>query len=117
MCSVLVILLGCDVSSVGSIVPQLPSLETSTAIPDYLQKAYAIDDLWNAYKQKAVVKTLQALCIQKTRLSMNSLTDESFQSLPVTCRARSLLKLRDATHLLCEAYQMLPKFMAIEELM
>ena len=117
ICSVLMILLGCDVSSVDSIVPQLPSLENSTAIPDYLQKAYSIDDLWNAYKQMAVIKTLQAVCIQKTRLSMNSLTDESFQSLPVPSCVRSLLKLHGVAHVLCEAYEMLPKFMTLEELM
>ena len=111
MCSVVVMLLGCDVSFVDSIVPQLPFSTSVTKA-----EADAIDKLWNTYKQKTGVKKLQALCIQETRLSMSSLTDESFQSLPVPARVHSLLMLHDVSHVLWEAYQMWPKCMPIEEL-
>ena len=119
ICSVAMILLGCDLSFVDfvdSIVPQLPTMRRYTLEDDLLQ-AYAIDDLWNAYKRKTGVKKLQALCIQKTRLSMKSRTDESFQSLPVPSRVRSLLMLHDVSQVLCEANKMWPKCVPIEDLM
>ena len=114
LCSVLLILLGCNVSYVDEIAS---SLRTSATTAEYLLPLHAIDALWNTYKQKTGVKKLQALCIKKTRQSMYSLFDESFQSLPVPHRLRKLLMLQDIADILLEGYKMWPKFMPIEKLM
>ena len=113
MCSVLFIILRSDVVFENGVVPLLEASATS----EEFHHAHAIDDLWNAYKQKTGVKTLQTLCIQTTRKSMHSLTDESFQSLPVPSRIRKFLMLHDEADVLFEAYQMWPKCMPIEALM
>ena len=112
LCSVLVILMGCDVSFDEL---QLPSLGTPATNAEYLMHAYALDALWNTYTQMTGVRKLQALCIQKTRQSMHSLTDESFQSLPVPPQLQNMLKLQDIADVLFEGYQMWPKCMSIEE--
>ena len=82
----------------------------------HLLHAKAIDKLWNTYKQKDV-RRLQTLCIQEARQSMRSLTSESFQSLPVPFRLRKLLMLYDVADVLCEAFQMWPKYISIENIM
>ena len=119
LCSVLLILLGCDVSFVDAIAPQLSSqlssIGTSARRAKYLLQASAVDDLWNAYKQKTGVRKLQALCIQKTRQSMHSLIDESFQSLPVPPHLQKMLMLEDIADVVFEGYKMWPKCMPIEE--
>ena len=118
LCSVIVILSGCNVSVVDAIAPQLSPMRTlNLARADYLLQASAIDDLWNAQKQKTgVVRKLQALCVQKTRQSMHSLSDESFQSLLVPPHLQKMLMLQDIADVLFEGYKMWPKCMPIEEL-
>ena len=117
LCSGLLILLGCNVSFVDiDQALQLSYLGTSATTAEYLLQADAIDDLWNAYKQKTGVRKLQALCIQKTRQSMHSLSDESFQSLPVPPHLQNMLMLQDIADVLFEGYKMWPKHMPIEEL-
>ena len=118
LCSMLLILLGCDVSFPDAIVPQL----SATASAEHSRHAQSIDDLWHVYQQH--VKSLQTLCIQKTRQSMHSLTDDSFQSLPVPSKLRKLLMgIHDAdllhyiVDLLCEAILMWPKCIPIEDFM
>ena len=115
LCSVLLILLECS-ASFNAVLPLLASLHPATTVEDTLV-ACAIDDLWNAYKQKTGIRKLQALCIQKTRQSMCSFTDNSFQSLPVPPRLQKMLMLQDIADVLCEGYQMWPKYMCIDELM
>ena len=110
LCSVLFILLGCNVSHVDAIASHCLK-------SPYLADAHAIDALWNNYKQKTGVRELQALCIQKSRQFMNSLTDESFQSLPVPSYLQKMLMLQDIADVLFEGYKMWPKRICIEELM
>ena len=111
--SVLLIRLESDVSHPANLVAQLSPF--ASAEDEY--HARAIDDIWTAYKEKQkTVKKLQTLCIQKTRQSMHSLSDESFQSLQVTHVVCQLLMLRDVADVLFEAYQMWPKCMPIEEI-
>ena len=117
LCSVLVIFLGCKVSYVDAIVPQLLCLGTSRTEAEHLLQAHAIDDVWKSYKQKKGVRKLQVLCIPKTRQFLYSLTDESFQSLPVPSCLRKMLMLQDIAEILFEGYQMWPKCISIEELM
>ena len=112
LCSVLFIVLGCNVSHVDAIASQLP-----LHLPLYLADARAIDTLWNIYRQPTGVRKLQALCIQKSRQFMNSLTDESFQSLPVPSYLQKMLMLQDIADVLFEGYKMWPKRICIEELM
>ena len=114
LCSVLLILLRCNVSYVDEIAS---SLRTSATTARYLPQAHAVDALWNTYKQKTGVRKLQALCIQKSRQLMYSLTDESFQSLPVPSYLQKMLMLQDIADILLEGYKMWPKIMPIEELM
>ena len=114
LCSVLLILLGCNVSYVDEIAS---SLRTSRTTAEYLKQAYVIDDLWNTYKQKTGVRKLQALWIQKTRQSMHSLSDESFQSLPIPPHLQNRLMLQDIADVLFEGYKMWPKFIPNEKLM
>ena len=114
LCSVLLVILKSDVCYSSSVAAELPSI-ASKGIKD---QAQAIDDLWNAYKEKQrTVKKLQTLCIQKTRQSMRSLTDESFQSLQVPPLISKRVMLRDVADVLCEAYQMWPKCMSTEEVL
>ena len=109
LCSVLLILLGCDVSFTDAIIPRL-----SVDATEHLSHAQLIDDLWHMYKTKNDLKRLQTLCVQKVRQTMHSLTDDSFRSLPVPSYIRKLLKLHDVTDVVYQAYQMWPKCMAIE---
>ena len=102
LCSKLLMLLGCDASCPGAIVPQWGDLLSAK----HLSLAQSIGELWHTYKQKHSVKTLQTLCIQKIRQSMVSLTDESFQCLPVPSRICKSLMLHDVADDLCEAYLM-----------
>ena len=116
LCSVLVILLGCKVSFVGTMETSASSVGTSATPAGYVEQEHAIDDLWNAYKEKKGVRKLQAICVQITRQSMNSLTDDSFQSLPVPLHLQKMLMFQDIADVLFEGYQMWPKCISIEEL-
>ena len=109
LCSVLLILLENDAYILNNIRAQVPTVGS-------IYHANATDNLWKVYDQRQTVKKLQTLCIQQTRQSMCSLTDNSFQSLPVPSRLRKLLMLHDVADVLCEAYYMLPKCMTIGEL-
>ena len=113
LCSVLLILSGCDVSFPNAIVPQLNALSRAR----YLSGAQSIEDLWNMYKEKDKVKRLHTLCIQKTRQFMHNLTDESFQSLPVPNYILKFLMLHDVADVLCQAFLMWPKCIPIEDFM
>ena len=112
LCSVLLILLGCNVSVFDiNIVP---------AVAEFARNVYhtsAIEDLWDVYNKNRGIKRLQTLCIQKTRQSMHKLTDESFETLPVPSSIRKLLMLHDVADVVFKAYQMWPKCMPIEDLM
>ena len=114
LCTVLLIISGCDISFPNAIAPWLHA----SVRAKYLSHAQAFDDLRFVYKQKNSVKRLQTLCIQKTRQSMVSLTDESFQSLPVPSCVRKLLLLHmhDAADVVCKANQMWPEYIPNEEL-
>ena len=110
LCSVLLILLGCDVS-----------FEGAENLCLYIDAPSFVNELWRMYRQKQLqkdnMKRLQTLCIQKTRQSMVSLTDESFQSLPVPSYIRRLLMLHGVAKVLCEAYQMWPQCIPNEDIM
>ena len=114
-CSVLVILLRCNISVVNAMVP--PSSADSGISTESLLQAHATVDLLNAYKKQQTVRKLQTLCIHKTRQSMNSLSDESFQSLSVPSSIQKMLMLQDIADVLFEGYEMWPKRLSIEELM
>ena len=113
LCSVLLVLSSWDVSFPNAIVPQL----SDSLRAEYLSGAQSIDDLWHMYKQNDKVKRLHTLCVQNTRKCMHSFTDENFQSLPVPNYLRKLLMLHDVADVLCEAYQMWPKCIPIEDFM
>ena len=48
-----------------------------------IQYVHAINYIWDSYQHQPKVKALLTLCIQQARKHMNSLTDNSFMSLPV----------------------------------
>ena len=110
--SVLLVLLDCAVSFPNAIVPQLSAAPTA----EDLRSAQSIDDLWHMYKHKDKVKRLQTLCIHKTRQFMVSLTDGSFQSLPVPNCVHKLLMLHDVADVFCEACKLWPKCIPMEDL-
>ena len=110
LCSVLLILLGCDINVTGFNIKQSAFAEN----PEHVNHASAIEELWDSYNKNKCVKRLQALCIQKTRQSMHNFADVSFESLPVPSSIRKLLMLHDIADFLFEAYQMWPKCMPIE---
>ena len=105
LCSVLLILLGCDVSFNSSVTEQ-SSLT-----------GRAIENIQDACNQIKGVKRLQTLCIHKIRQSMHSLTDESFHSLPIPYHLGKLLMLHDVADVVCKAFQSWPELMPIEQLM
>ena len=113
LCSVLLILMESDACYSDNLVGRL----ASHALDEDKYHAQAIDDLWKAYNQKHTVKKLQTVCVQRTRQSMRSLTDESFQSLQVPSCVCKLLMLHDVADVLCEAYLMWPECMAIDDFM
>ena len=115
LCSVLLIMLGCNVSVVYAMVP--PSSSYSGNLAKQLLQAHATVDLWNAYKENVTVRKLQTLCIQKTRQSMYSLSDESFQSLPIPPYLQKMLMLKDIVDVLFEGCKMWPKHLPIEHIM
>ena len=114
LCSLLVILLRCNVSVVIAMVPSISTCSGTRA--ENLLQAHAIVDLLNAYKQKTIVRKLQTQCIQKTRQSMYRLIDESFQSLPVPLYVQKMLMLQDIADVLFEGWKMWPEWMSIEDL-
>ena len=61
------------------------------------------------------VKSLFKLCIQRTRKSMRSLDDDSFQSLPLPPKMRNLLMLRDVAEVIYEAWKLWPKCFRVED--
>ena len=113
LCSVLLVLLGCVMFHDANFRSSYFARDA-----ERVYHATAIGDLWDAYNNwNRGVKTLQSLCIQKTRQSMNNLADESFENLSLPSNICKFLMLHDVADVLCEAYQMWPKCMSIEDLM
>ena len=121
LCSVLLVLLRCNILVVNADVPKSPfHLFTPTDTQKEnvgLLLAHATVDVLNAYKQKTTIRKLQTLCIWRTRQSMDSPSDESFQSLPVLRHLQKMLMLQDSADILFAGYKMWPKRMSIEVLM
>ena len=130
LCSVLLILLRCNVSAVNAKVPSSPLTKVPSSsffdwrrpvnealTQSHLLRAHAAVDLLNAYKEQTTTRTLQTLCMWKIRQSMYTLNDESFQSLPVPPYLQRMLMFKDIVDVLFEGYKMWPKCMLIEELM
>ena len=115
LCSVLVILLRCNILVVNTRVP--PSFQYSGISAGISLQAHTTIDLLNAYKRKQTVKKLQMLCIWKARQSMYSRSDASFHSLPVPPSLQKMLMLQDIADVLYKGYKMWPQRMSIEELM
>ena len=69
---------------------------------------HAIECIWDSYEHKPKVNSLLTLCIQQTRKHMNSLTNNSFMSLPVPKSIRRLLMLTDIADALIEAWLLWP---------
>ena len=96
-----------DVISVpDDIVPLVSEAPLVSRVPhdheELIKYAHAIDDLWRTYRKECKVKSLLRLCILKTRMSMHSLDDYSFRSLPVPPYIRRLLAYRDVSERIYE---------------
>ena len=106
LCSLLLILLGCDIKF--------------HCFDDDEQKSSfsgrTIENVQDACNQIKGVKRLQTLCIHNIRQSMQRLTDECFQTLPLPSRLRKLLMLHDVSDVVCKAFQIWPELMPIEDL-